>query len=117
MHLLMFNLRMDLDDPILGFASRWVDAIAERVDRVTVITMERGRVAPPPNVIVHSVGKELGWSEPRRAGAFYSLCRAVLKESTPDACFSHMIPVFSVLFAPLARRHHIPSVMWYAHGA
>ncbi len=117
MHLLMFNLRMDLDDPVLGFASRWVEAIAGRVERLTVVTMDRGRVDPPPNVRVLSVGKEQGFSEPRRAAAFYAHCGRVLREDRPDACFSHMIPVFSILFAPLARALSIPTVLWYAHGA
>jgi len=113
----MFNLRMDLDDPVLGFASRWVEAIAERVDRVTVITMDAGRIDPPANVTLHSAGKERGWSEPRRAASFYDHCLRVTRTSRPDACFSHMIPVFSVLFAPLARLYHIPTLLWYAHGA
>jgi glycosyltransferase involved in cell wall biosynthesis len=117
MHLLLFNLRMDLDDPVLGFASRWVDAIAERVDRVTVVTMSAGRVEAPDNVTVHSVGKERGWSEPRRAAAFYEHCLRLMRTAQPDACFSHMIPVFSVLFAPLARAYRIPTLLWYAHGA
>jgi glycosyltransferase involved in cell wall biosynthesis len=117
MHLLMFNLRMDLDDPVLGFASRWVEAIAERVDRVTVITMDAGRVDPADNVTVHSAGKERGWSEPRRAACFYDRCLRVIRTARPDACFSHMIPVFSVLFAPLARLYRIPTLLWYAHGA
>src|SRR5215204_1966372 len=117
MLVLLFNLRMDLDDPVLGFASRWVEAIAERVDRVTVITMQAGRVDPPENVIVHSLGKERGWSEPRRAAAFYRYCARVIRASPPDVCFSHMIPVLSVLFAPIGRALRIPTLMWYAHGA
>ncbi len=117
MHLLMFNLKMDLDDPVLGFASRWVEAISERVERLTVLTMDRGRVQPPPNVRVISVGKERGFSEPRRAAEFYLHCARLLREDRPDACFSHMIPVFSILFAPVARALRIPTLLWYAHGA
>ncbi len=117
MHLLLFNLMMDADHPVLGFATRWVDAIAERVDRVTVITMVAGRIEPRTNVRVLSVGKERGWSEPRRAVEFYRHCGRLIRSDRPDACFSHMIPLFSILFAPLAKAFRIPSLLWYAHGA
>jgi len=117
MHVLMFNLRMDLGDPVLAFASGWVEAIAERVERVTVVTMASGRIDPPNNVEVRSVGKERGWSEPRRAAAFYQHCLHAISTGRPDVCFSHMIPVFSVLFSPLARLYRIPTLLWYAHGA
>ncbi len=117
MHLLVFNLMMDADHPVLGFATRWVDEIAERVDRVTVITMAVGRVEPANNVEVLSVGKEQGWSEARRAIEFYRHCGRLLRCDSPDACFSHMIPLFSILFAPPAKAFRIPSLLWYAHGA
>jgi glycosyltransferase involved in cell wall biosynthesis len=116
-HVLYFNLLMDAEDPVLGFASRWVEAIAERVDRVTVVTMSAGRVAVPANVRVWSVGRERGLSEPARAALFYRWCLRVLRDDPPDVCFSHMIPIFSALFAPLARAYRVPSLLWYAHGA
>jgi hypothetical protein len=117
MHVLYFNLRMDADDPVLGFAGRWVDAIAERVDRVTVVTMAAGRVVVPENVRVVSVGKEKGLSEPARVIQFYRWCSRILRTDPPDVIFSHMIPAFSILFAPLARWSGTPSVLWYTHGA
>ena len=67
MRLLWFNLATDMDDPILGFATRWIEAMAKRVAFIHVITMRTGRYALPENVRVYSVGKEKGYSEPRRA--------------------------------------------------
>jgi glycosyltransferase involved in cell wall biosynthesis len=114
MRVLLFNLATDADDPILGFASRWVRAIAARVERVDVVTMRAGRLDLPSNVTVRSVGKERGLSEPRRALELYRHLLTVLREPV-DVCFSHMIPIFSVMAAPLLRARGIPLVTWYAH--
>ena len=115
MRLLLFNLATDADDPILGFTTRWIRAIAERVESVRVITMRAGRLDVPGNVRVDSVGKELGYGEPRRAARLYRLVARSLREDRIDACFSHMIPVFALLAAPLLRPRGIPIVSWYAH--
>jgi len=115
MRLLWFNLATDADDPILGFATRWIQKMAERVDFIHVITMRAGRYDLPENVRVYSVGKEKGYSEPRRAVEFYRLLFRVLREDRIDACFSHMIPIFTVLAAPVLKARRIPIVTWYAH--
>lgn len=116
MRLLWFSLAADDDDPVLGFATRWVSAVAARVASIDVVTMRRGRVDLPANVRVHSVGKERGLSEPRRALHFLRVVEEVVRARRPHACFSHMIPVFTVLAAPLLRPRRIPVVSWYAHA-
>jgi glycosyltransferase involved in cell wall biosynthesis len=115
MKLLLFNLATDADDPILGFTTTWIGALARRVKRVHVITMRAGRIVVADNVSVHSVGKEKGYSEGRRAVEFYRHLFRVLREDQIDACFSHMIPIFSVLGAPVLKMRGIPIVTWYAH--
>jgi len=115
MRLLWFNLATDLDDPILGFTSSWINSVARRVDSIDVITMRKGRVEAPKNVRVVSIGKEKGYSEPRRALEFYREFFGILRHKTIDVCFSHMIPIFTVLAAPVLRAKKIPIVMWYAH--
>lgn len=115
MRLLLFNLVTDADDPVLGFGTRWVRAIARRVESVDIVTMSRGVIDVPDNVRVHSVGKELGYSESRRAVRFYRLLRQILAERRIDACFSHMMPLFSVMAAPVLRPRGIPIVTWYTH--
>jgi glycosyltransferase involved in cell wall biosynthesis len=117
MRLLWFNLATDADDPVLGFASRWIQAVAQRVESVHVVTMRAGRVDLPSNVKVYSVGKEKGWSEGRRACAFYAHLLRILREDHIDVCFSHMIQIFTVLAAPLLKLKGIPTVTWYAHPA
>lgn len=115
MRLLLFNLATDSDDPILGFTTRWIQALAKRVEFIHVITMRAGRVEVPENVRVYSVGKEKGYSEPRRAVEFYHLLFRILRNDRIDACFSHMIPIFTVLAAPVVKVKKIPVVTWYAH--
>ncbi len=115
MRLLVFNLATDIDDPILGFTTHWIRALAQRVDAVEVITMRAGRLQLPSNVRVHSVGKENGYGELRRLAEFYRILGRVLSKEPPDICFSHMMPLFTVLGAPLLKRKKIPIVTWYAH--
>ena len=115
MRLLLFNLATDTQHPILGFTTQWVRALAERVRSVDVITMVAGKLDVPANVRVHSVGKELGYSEPRRVLEFYRHLFGILARGKIDGCFSHMMPIFSVLAGPVLRARGIPLVTWYAH--
>lgn len=113
--LLLFNLATDAKHPILGFTTAWIRELAARVESVHVITMYAGEIAVPDNVTVHSVGRERGWSEPRRLVEFYRHLFRVLREEKIDGCFSHMIQVFSALAGPVLRAKGIPLVTWYAH--
>lgn len=114
-HLLLFNLATDAKDPILGFTTRWIRELAAQVESIDVITMRAGAIELPANVRVHSVGKELGYSEPRRVIAFYRHLFRILCTRRIDGCFSHMIPEFSALAGPVLRACGIPLVTWYAH--
>jgi glycosyltransferase involved in cell wall biosynthesis len=115
MRMLWFNLATDLNDPILGFTTRWIRTLAARVECIHAITMRAGRVELPGNVRVYSVGKEKGYSEPRRAAMFYRHLFRILREERIDVCFSHMMPIFTILAAPVLKRKGIPVVTWYAH--
>ena len=96
--------------PRVGF-----DALAQRVEFIHVITMRTGRVEVPDNVRVYSVGKEKGYSEPRRATEFYRILLHVLQSDKIDVCFSHMMPIFSVLAGPVLQAKRVPIITWYAH--
>jgi glycosyltransferase involved in cell wall biosynthesis len=115
MRILLFNLVTDVNHPILGFTTRWIWALAERVERIEVITMHAGQIEMPHNVQVHSVGKEKGYSEPRRLVEFYRHLLHILRNDRIDVCFSHMISLFTVLGAPVLKRKGIPIVTWSAH--
>ncbi|MCC6443330.1 MAG: glycosyltransferase family 4 protein [Armatimonadetes bacterium] len=115
MRVLLFNLATDADDSILGFTTRWIQSLARQVEFIHVVTMQSGRVAVPGNVRVYSLGKEKGWSEVRRAAAFYRYLFDILHQDTIDICFSHMIPLFTIMAGPVLRAKRIPIVTWYAH--
>lgn len=113
--LLLFNLVTDVKHPILGFTTAWIRELAARVESIDVITMCAGEIDVPANVRVHSVGKECGYSEPRRVLEFYRHLFRILRAGRIDGCFSHMMPEFSALGGPVLRACGIPLVTWYAH--
>lgn len=115
MNLLLFNLAVDADDPILGFTTNWLNRIAAAWDYVDVITMRTGRIDVADNVSVYSVGKEQGYSERRRALEFYRLLARLLGQRKYNACFAHMMPLFAVMGSPLLTVRGVPITLWYTH--
>lgn len=113
--LLVFNLATDADDPIWGFTTGWLRALASRWERVDVVTMRTGRIDLPANVTVHSLGKELGYSEPRRAARFYRILLRLLNRYRYEGCFAHMTPLFAAMAAPVLKARGIRTVLWYTH--
>jgi len=116
-NLLLFNLKTDADDDVLGFTTDWINALAVHFERVFVITMFAGRIAVADNVQVFSVGREKGYSKTRRIFEFYRLLFGLLHRERIDACFAHMIQLFAVLSWPLLRPKRIPIVLWFGHKA
>lgn len=117
MRLLLFNLMTDADDPILGFTTSWINALAARCEAVDVVTMQAGRLAVADNVRVYSVGKEKGYGEVRRTVEFYRILLSLLRKNRYQVCFVHMIQVFGVMAAPLLKIAGVPITLWYAHRA
>lgn len=117
LNLLLFNLVTDADAPGQGFNTAWINALAARCASVDVVTMQMGRLALAENVRVFSVGREKGYSEPRRLLEFYRILNRLLREKRYDACFAHMQPLFANLAAPLLLPRRIPITLWYAHKA
>jgi glycosyltransferase involved in cell wall biosynthesis len=116
MRLLLFNLATDADDPILGFTSGWIRALAARMESVHVLTMRAGKIVDmPDNVRLCSAGKEKGYGRVRRAVEFYRHLSNILRAERVDVCFSHMMPLFSVMAAPLLKPRKIPLLTWYVH--
>lgn len=113
--LLIFNLATDADDSALGFAVTWIAEFAKHVEAIDVITMRAGRFELPPHVHVYSVGKEKGYSEPRRVVEFYRTLFRLLRHNHYDGCFAHMMPLFALMAGPVLRLKRIPCVLWYAH--
>ena len=117
MNLLMFNLAVDAEHVTLAFGLRWIEELAKRFDHIDVVTMCERTHQLPSNVKVWSVGRERGYPKWFRVLRFYWLLARVWRERPPRVAFSHMIPLFSIFFSPVARLTGCPSILWYAHGA
>ncbi len=115
MRLLLFNLAVDENDPVLAFACDWIRHLAQQCDSIDVLTMQRGGYQLPDNVRVFSAGRERGWSRPRRAVNFYIQLLRLLASQRYDACFAHMIPLFAGLGGPVLKARGIPVTLWYTH--
>jgi len=113
----MFNLAVDDKHVTLAFGLRWIAALAERFEHIDVVTMTSGHHQLPSNVTVWSVGRERGYPEWMRALRFYWLIWHILRRRKIDVVFTHMIPVFAVLFWPAGILTGLKNVLWYAHGA
>lgn len=113
LRLLLFNLMTDVDDPILGFTTHWINQLAPYCEYIHVITMNAGRLALADNVTVVSAGYECGYGKVRRVLNFYGLLWNHLRENRYDACFAHMMPLFAGLGGPLLTLHGIPTTTWY----
>lgn len=113
--LLLFNLRTDADDAVLGFTTHWINALAAHYDAVDVLTMHAGRIAVAPNVRVVSAGRERGVPLPLRIMRFYLLLISWLVRYRYTACFAHMQPLFAALAGPLLTLFGVPLTTWYTH--
>ena len=115
MTLLWFNLKVDKDDQVLAFAVDWIRQMATKMEKIVVLTMEKGEYELPANVTVYSIGKERGFSECRRAFEFYRLLFRILKGEKIGAVFAHMNILFAAMAGPILKIKRIPLFLWYAH--
>lgn len=113
--LLLFNLATDINDPLLGFTTQWINRLAVNFDHIDVLTMRGGRRKLAENVTLYSVGKERGYSEARRGMVFYGVLARLLATHRYAACFAHMMPLFATMGAPLLNLCGVPITLWYTH--
>ncbi|MBN1119668.1 MAG: glycosyltransferase family 4 protein [Anaerolineae bacterium] len=114
MRVLMLVQLIDEQEWLRGFTVKWVRALAARVERVEVITLEMGQASLPENVRVQSMGKEKGKNRLRELIGFHRAMVNVIRDV--DVIFSHMTPRYTWLSAPYAWMYHKPQVLWYTHN-
>ena len=116
MNVLFFTQKIAEADDILGFTCHWVRALAQRVDHVHCLALEVRQVPDfPPNVTVHSLGKERGYGRIRTAWESLRLLHRILSNTPVDVVFAHMAPLYAILSWPHATLRHIPVFTWYTH--
>ncbi len=117
MRVLFITQIVDRTDDNLGAVHGWIEALAREVDSVHVLALRTGVVDLPPNVVVHSLGKDRGHGKLRQLQTFHSVAGGLALRRQVDVFFPHMVPRYALLAAPYRLLFGIPTVMWYAHNS
>ncbi|MEK7645417.1 MAG: glycosyltransferase [Patescibacteria group bacterium] len=113
MKLLIITQKVDQNDPVLGFMHGWLHAFAERSEKLTVICLQKGEHALPPNVRVLSLGKESGVP---RCGYIANFFRYAWQyRADHDAVFVHMNQEYLLLGGWLWKLLGKKCFMWRNH--
>ncbi len=112
----MITRKVDQEDGLAGFTYNWIKKLANHVDKLHVICLEKGNAANlPQNVEVHSLGKEKGKN---RLKEFVNFQRLAIKlVPKVDGVLAHQNPEYGILIAPWAKLFRKKLVAWYAHGS
>lgn len=111
MKLLIITQKADRSDTVLGFAHSWIEEFAKRAEHVHVVAQYVGEHAFPPNVTVHSLGKEKGIPTWRQVLRFHSLIWSLRNDY--DVAFVHMTPVWMVIGGPMWMLLKKGRYLWY----
>ncbi len=116
MKLLVVTQTVDSSDPVLGFFHTWILELAKKFESIEVICLKEGKHQLPPNVRVHSLGKEHG-----RAGRFAYVVRfkrlAWKLRHNYDAVFVHMNQEYILIAGPMWRILGKRIYLWRNHYA
>ncbi|MEL6428513.1 MAG: glycosyltransferase family 4 protein [Planctomycetota bacterium] len=112
MRLVFVTQVLDRGDAVLGFVSRWVEAFAHECERVRVVALEVGDTSGlPANVDTVALGRT---GRVRRFLRYRRALTGAFREGF-DGLLTHMVPRYSTLAAPYARRAGVPHHLWYTH--
>src|SRR3989344_63543 len=111
--LLFITQKMDKDDDLLGVYHQWVAKLAEKVEKISVSCLYRGRLELPANVNVFSLGKENGASRLKYLFNFYRYLWRLRHEY--DKVFVHMNPEYVILGAKFWKLLGKKIFLWYYH--
>jgi len=113
MKLLICTQAVDKNDPILGFFHRWIEEFSKHAEYVHVICLKKGVYNLPPNVSVHSLGKEEVLSRIEYVSRFYRYIWQQRREY--DAVFVHMNSEYVILGGFFWRLWGKRVGLWYVH--
>jgi len=111
MKILVITQKYDINDSNLGAFIDWWDKLAEKVEKVYVLALEKQSGPTKPNMEVLSMGKENGAGFFRKIfGFYYGLFKTIGKV---DVVLVHMIPKYVILSFPIAIIFRKPIYLWY----
>ena len=116
MKLLIVAQTVDERDLVLGFFCRWITELAPYFETIEVIALGKGTYTLPPNVRVHSLGKERG---PRSSVtyAWRFLLLAWRLRPRYDRVFVHMNEEYPILGGVMWKILRKPLYFWRNHYA
>jgi glycosyltransferase involved in cell wall biosynthesis len=114
MRLVLVTQTLDAEHPALAQTLDLVAALAARVDELVVLCQSVGAHGElPRNVRVRVFGAR---SRAGRGARFVHLLATELRRRPrPQAVLAHMVPLYVVLAAPLARPLGVRLALWYTH--
>lgn len=113
MKLLVLTQAVDTEDPVLGFMHRWISELSRHYEHVEVICLKEGTHDLPPNVTIHSLGKETGRSRLKYILRFYGYIWNLRRQY--DAVFVHMNQEYVLLGGLPWHLWGKPVVLWRNH--
>ncbi len=113
MKLLFITQKVDLDDDILGVYHSWINRLAQKFNKVSVVCLYQGKTELPNNVEVFSLGKESGPSRFKYIFNFYKYIWKLRRDY--DVVFVHMNPIYVVLGELFWKLWGKKISLWYNH--
>jgi len=113
MRLLILTQKVDKNDSVLGFFHGWIIEFAKHFESILVVCLEEGEHNLPPNVSVHTLGKEKNKSRIQYIWRFYKYIFSLRKRY--DAVFVHMNQEYVLLGGILWRLMSKKIVFWRNH--
>lgn len=112
MKLLMITRKVDKADHLAGFIYNWVKKLGEQVDELRVISWQEGDSSGlPDNVkVTHLKTKQ------NKLIKLAALKIAIWKNLRGvDGVFCHMMPIYTIIAAPIAKLGGKKVISWYMH--
>lgn len=111
MKLLIITQKYDFNDSNLGVFIDWWDRLAQKMEQIYILALEKRSEPRMPNMRVLSMGKELGAGFFGKFFGFYSGLFKLISSS--DSVLVHMVPKYVILTAPIALLYRKPIYFWY----
>lgn len=112
--LLYFNLAIDEHDTSLGFATKWIETIANNYDQVDVVTLRKvSDIKFSENINIYGPNEKTG--KFNKYLALLKQVKILTKENSYERCFSHMSPISIFVSSYYLFKNSIKTTLWFTH--